>query len=339
VSGSTSLIGAIDIGGTKIAVGMVDAGGRIVTRTTCPTAPERGFPDGLDRMIGMLRAMLRAVPREAAAHPAPELQGIGIGCTGPVDPVTGVLGTADLLPGWQGAALVAGLAEAFQVPVAMENDADAAGLAEAVWGAGRGKRRFLYVTVGTGIGVAFILDGAIYRGVDGFHPETGHQVIDPSGPPCYCGAHGCWEILASGPAILAWAKTRIAPHPRDGELTMKHLCELADASDPAALAVMDRQGYYLGLGLANLITIFCPDMIALGGGVLQSSHLFLPRARQTIRQCCTLVPFEKAELTVASLGADTALAGAAQVWRHRFAGNVQDCKAGNKTSDSQAAPW
>jgi glucokinase len=305
------LIGAIDIGGTKIAVGLVADAGRIVARTECPTASERGFPDGLARMIAMLR--------DTAARADATLDGIGIGCTGPVDPFTGVLGSVDLLPGWQGGAIVAGLAEAFQVPVAMENDADAAGLAEAVWGAGRGKQRFLYVTVGTGIGVAIILDGALYRGVDGFHPEIGHMVIDASGPPCYCGARGCWEILASGPALLAWAKTRIAPGPAgDGELTMKRVCELAEAGQPVALEVMDRQGYYLGLGLANLVNTFCPDMIALGGGVMESGHLFLDRARQVIRQCCTLVPFEKAEVARASLGSDTALAGAAQVWHHRF---------------------
>lgn len=305
-----NLIGAIDIGGTKIAVGLVDDSGRILSRAECPTASERGFPDGLARMVAMLR--------ERAARDGAKLDGIGIGCTGPVDPVTGVLGTVDLLPGWQGGEIVAGLTEAFGVPVAMENDADAAGLAEAVWGAGRGKRRFLYVTVGTGIGVAIILDGKLYRGVDGFHPEIGHQVIDASGPPCYCGARGCWEILAAGPAMLSWAKTQIAPGAEDGELTPKRLCDLAEAGDPAALAVMEREGYYLGLGLANLVTIFCPDMIALGGGVMESGHLFMDRARQVIRQCCTLVPFDKAEVARASLGADTALAGAAQVWHQRF---------------------
>lgn len=301
------MIGAIDIGGTKIAVAVVDDRGRIIDRDECPTQSERGFPDGLSRMVAMLR--------ETAARAGAKLHGIGVGCTGPVDPFTGVLGTVDLLPGWQGGALVAGLSEAFGVSVAMENDADAAGLAEGVWGAGRGKRRFLYVTVGTGIGVAIILDGVLYRGVDGSHPEIGHVVIDASGPPCYCGARGCWEILASGPAIIAWGKSQMG----DAGLTTKRLCDLAEAGDPAALAVMDRQGYYLGLGLANLITTFCPDMIALGGGVMQSSHLFLDRARQVVRQCCTLVPFDKAELALAALGADTALAGAAQVWQHRFA--------------------
>jgi glucokinase len=305
------LIGAIDIGGTKIAVGVVDGQGGIIARSECRTESESGFADGLQRMTGMLR--------ETAARAGAELHGIGIGCTGPVDPVTGVLGTVDLLPGWQGGEIVAGLSEAFHVPAAMENDADAAGLAEAAWGAGRGKQRFLYVTVGTGIGVAIILDGALYRGVDGSHPEIGHQIIDASGPPCYCGGRGCWEILAAGPALMARAKRRLGQEDSgDGELSMKRVCELAEEGDPGALAVMEREGYYLGLGLANLVTTFCPDMIALGGGVMQSSHLFLDGAREVVRQCCTLVPFEKAEVALAALGADTALAGAAQVWHHRF---------------------
>ncbi|MFN7994358.1 MAG: ROK family protein [Bryobacteraceae bacterium] len=305
------MIGAIDIGGTKIAVGIVDGRGHILTRLECPTESERGFPDGLRRMIAMMR--------EVVAQAGVELSGIGIGCTGPVDPFTGMLLTVETLPGWQGGVLVPGLAEAFGVPVAMENDADAAALGEARWGAGAGAKRFLYVTVGTGIGVAFLQDGMLYRGVDGSHPEMGHIVIDAGAPPCYCGAPGCWESLASGPAIERWAATKFDPGRfATGELTGRRLCAMAEAGEPSALAVMERQGYYLGVGLANLVTTFCPDLIALGGGVMQSAHLFLDRARQVIRQYCTLVPADRAEVALASLGADTGLAGAAQVWHHRF---------------------
>jgi glucokinase len=300
-------VGALDIGGTKIAAGVVDSDGRVLARAECRTESRRGFADGLRRMIALLR--------ETAGRASVELSGIGIGCTGPVDPFTGMLGTVDLLPGWEGGAIVPCLSEAFGLPVAMENDADAAGLGEARWGAGNGKSRFLYVTVGTGIGVSIILDGVLYRGVDGSHPEIGHQVIDASGPACYCGAKGCWEMFAAGPGILEWAKDRMA----NPELTMKQICELAEAGDPSALSIMERQGYYLGVGLANLVTMFCPDMIALGGGVMRSAHLFLNRARQVVLQYCTLVPAEKAEITLASLGADTGLAGAAQAWHHRFA--------------------
>jgi glucokinase len=302
------LVGAIDVGGTKIAVGIVDHEGGIRGRAESPTAAECGFPDGLRRMIAMLR--------ETATHVGVEIEGIGIGCTGPVDPFTGVLGSVDLLPGWQGGAIVKEISKAFGVSTAMENDADAAGLAEAVWGTGRGKHRFLYVTIGTGIGVAAIIDGKLYRGADGFHPETGHHVIDLSGPRCYCGARGCWEVLASGPAIEAWAKSRIAPDAN--AVTLKRIGEMADVGDTVALETMDRLGFYLGVGLGNLVIIFCPDMIALGGGVMEASHLFLDRARQVVRQHCGLVPFVKAELAVAALGANTALIGAAQVWHHRF---------------------
>ena len=305
------MTGAIDIGGTKVAVGVVDRDGRILSRVECPTESERGFADGLRRMIAMLH--------ETAVRAGVQLSGIGIGSTGPVDPFTGVLGSVELLPGWQGGAIVEGLSDAFGVSVAMENDADAAGLGEATWGAGGGKRRFLYVTVGTGLGVAIILDGALYRGVDGAHPEIGHMMIDASAPPCYCGARGCWESFAAGPAILQWAKTVVDPkHFPDGNLTMKQVCRLAEAGDSAALSVMEREGQYLGLGLANLVTTFCPDRIALGGGVMRSAHLFLDRARQVVLRNSTLVPAAKTEVVLASLGADTGLAGAAQVWHHRF---------------------
>jgi len=302
------LIGAVDIGGTKIAVGIVDDCGRVLARGECATESRRGFPDGLARIARMLR--------ETASRAEAGLHGIGIGCTGPVDPMRGVLGSADLLPGWQNAPLVAELSSIFGLPAAMENDADAAALAESAWGAGRGKSRFLYVTIGTGIGVAVILDGVLYRGVDGFHPETGHQVIDAAGPLCYCGAHGCWEVLASGTALQARAEAMGLAG--DREPAVARLCAMAEAGDSAARAAMDRHGYYLGLGLANLINVFCPDAIALGGGVMRSSHLFLDRVRQVVRECCALVPYQKAVLTPALLGADTALIGAAQVWRHRF---------------------
>ena len=181
------MIGAIDIGGTKIAVGMVDADGRVVSRLESPTQPQRGFEDAVDRM----KRMLRDCARTARAV----IDGVGIGCTGPVDAFTGVILNADTIPGWEGNDLVGAIAREFSVPVALENDADAAALGEVAWGAGRGKRTFIYVTISTGIGVGVIVDGRLYRGVDGYHPEIGHQVIDASGPRCYCGAPGCWESM------------------------------------------------------------------------------------------------------------------------------------------------
>jgi glucokinase len=305
------VIGAVDIGGTKIAVGMVDNCGQIFNRLGSPTDAEHGFEHGLERIQNMLR---RSVQLAGGS-----LTGIGIGCTGPVDPFAGTIGKVDFLPGWDGKDLVGELRGKFQVQVAMENDADAAALAESRWGSGRGKRRFIFVTVGTGIGGGIVFHGRLYRGVDRSHPEIGHHVVDPSGPACFCGARGCWESLASGPAMLDWMRSKMpAALLCNCDLTAERICKLAREGDRLACEAVEREGYYLGLGLANLVTLFAPDVIALGGGVMRSADLFLRTIRETISQNCGLVPFAKTDLKVANLGADVALAGAAEVWRHRF---------------------
>lgn len=305
------MIGAVDIGGTKIAVGIVDDGGRVRSRVECPTDAERGYSEAIGRIEKMLRAM---------TADGTKLTGIGIGSTGPVDPFTGEIGEVNFFPAWRGNNPVADLARIFGVSVAMENDADAAALAEATWGAGKNKRRLIYVTVGTGIGGGIILDGQLYRGVDGAHPEIGHHVIDVSGPLCMCGFHGCWESLAAGPAMVSWLETRMPPdYPHRGGLTAKRICELARQGDQFARQAVDREAGYLGLGLANLVTLFAPDAIVLGGSVMKSASLFLEEIRKTIGRCCRFVPYEKAVLTLASLGEDANLIGAARVWHHRFA--------------------
>jgi glucokinase len=247
-----------------------------------------------------------------------KLHGIGIGSAGPLDSATGVLGNMNNLPGWAGGNPVEFLSREFGVPAALENDADAAALGELHWGSGKSRSRFIYVTVGTGIGVSLILDGKVYRGVDGCHPEIGHHIIDPSGPLCSCGVHGCWESLAAGPAMVAWVLENSPAGYDDGNLNAREICALAQNSDELARRAVDREAYYLGLGLANLILSFAPEAIVLGGSVMKSAHLFMERARDVMRQNCTLVPVDRVEISLASLGADAGLIGAAQVWHHRF---------------------
>jgi len=307
---ASPLIGAVDIGGTKIAVGVVDASGKVLSKTQAPTDPDR-YSDGIDMIARMLR--------ETAKISGVELTGIGIGSTGPVDPMRGEFGDVDFLPGWRGQSPVKDLAEIFKVRVALENDGDAAALAEAGWGAGRNRSRLIYVTVGTGIGGGIVLDGKLYRGVDGAHPEVGHQVLDPSGPPCSCGFRGCWEALAAGPAMAAWLESHApADYPHRQGITAKRICELAQQGDAVALQAIEHEAYYLGLGLANLINLFTPDAIVLSGSVMKSAPLFLDRIRAVIRSGCRFVPAEKTQLTLASLGEDTNLIGAARVWHYRF---------------------
>lgn len=305
------MIGAVDIGGTKIAVGIVDNDGKVLSRTQSPTDPDN-YAAGIDLIASMLR--------ETARKAGVELSGIGIGSTGPVDPIRGEFGDVDFLPGWRGKSPVKDLAETFKLRVALENDGDAAALAEAGWGAGRNRKRLIYITVGTGIGGGIILDGQLYRGVDGAHPEVGHQVLDPAGPACSCGFRGCWESLAAGPAMAAWFESHAPADNADRKgITAKRICDLAKERDVVALQVVEREAYYLGLGLANLINLFTPDAIVLSGSVMKSAELFMDRIRAVIRGGCRFVPAEKTHLTLASLGDDTNLIGAARVWHYRFA--------------------
>jgi glucokinase len=290
------MIGAVDIGGTKIAVGMLDRDGRILARRENPSGNDLALSDGLR----LIFAMLRETSREAGG----ELEGIGVGCTGPVDPLTGTFGRIEFLPSWEGCHLAAELQDAFGVTAFLENDADAAALGELAWGAGRDAKRFIYVTISTGIGAGLVIDGQLYRGVEGAHPEIGHHVIDPSGPVCFCGAHGCWESLAGGLALAS----------RSGYPSARDVCQAAERGDTAARLAVEQEAYYLGLGFANLVTLYTPDLIAVGGGLMHSRHLFWDKILQTIRENCGLVPFEKTRLVPAQLGADVGLAGAAQVW-------------------------
>jgi glucokinase len=306
-------IGAVDIGGTKIAAGIIGLDGRILAQRECPTQPEAGFENAMGRVEAMLRTCLEEAETSCL--------GIGIGCTGPVDPFSGLIGNVDFLPGWEEKNPVELLSRFFGLQVAMENDADASALGECRWGLGKGKGTVLCVTVGTGIGGGLVVDGRLFRGVAGSHPEIGHHVVDPSGPLCFCGADGCWEVLAAGPAMEAWAKAN-APmdHPHLQDLSAKRLCELALAEDPLAQRAVAREAHYLGLGIANLVTLFAPDRIVLGGSVMRSAPLFLPGIQARVARNCGLVPHEKTEIALASLGPDAGLIGAAAVWLHRFPG-------------------
>lgn len=302
-------IGAVDIGGTKIAVGLVEAGGRLLARGETPTQPGAGFEAAMLRVAGLFESF--GVGGRTA------LAGIGIGCTGPVDPFSGCIGAVEFLAGWQGCSPSAWLGARLGVPAVLENDADAAALAEHACGAGRGLDSLVSLTVGTGIGAGIIAGGRLFRGAGGAHPEVGHHVLDASGPRCYCGARGCWEVLASGPAIAA----RLLQHAPAGYahaqgLDARRACELAREGDGPAREEVARAGHYLGLGIANLVTLFVPELIVLTGSVMESADLFLPAIHATVQAQCTQVPAGRVRLCRSSLGADAPLVGAAMAWRH-----------------------
>jgi len=301
------MIAGIDIGGTKIALGLVDDNGVVVTRADISIEVQSGPESARDRMLTILRKQI--------FENDVSLRGIGIACTGPVDPLTGELGDVNTLPGWQGWNPVLELADAFSVTAAMENDADGAALGEARWGRGRHKRSMVSITVGTGIGAGIILNGDVYRGANHSHPEIGHHIVEPGGPLCTCGASGCWESLASGPALELWYAEQ---NPSDERRTGKEICALARNNHAAAQRAVDHLAKYLGLGLSNVVSMLMPEVIALSGSVMQSADLLLDSIRATVRNNCRLVPVEKCEIAVSSLGANAGLIGAAQVWHSRF---------------------
>jgi glucokinase len=313
-------IGAVDIGGTKIAVGMVDEYGTLLSKMESPTGVDWDYATGLEMVADMLR--------QTAHEAGREISGIGIGSTGPVHPFTGQFGDIDFLPKWRGRNPVRDLARIFKVRVALENDGDASALAEASWGSGKNKPSLIYVTIGTGIGGGIISHGKLYRGVDASHPEIGHHIVDPSGPLCSCGFRGCWESLASGPAMAAWVHAQVRGQAPAGDpdrpdlgrqdLDARRIYELAAQGDPLARSAVQRETRYLGLGLANLINLFVPDAIVLGGSVMKGAGLFLDEIRAVLRQGCRFVPWERVDLTLASLGDSANLIGAARVWLDRY---------------------
>ncbi len=304
------IIGAVDIGGTKIAAGVVDEQGQVLAWRSIPTRPDCQVETAVTQIAGMLHESLTEV------SPDGKLVGVGVGCTGPVYPALGTLGKVEFIPNWEGANLTEMLARATGVEVYLENDADAAALGEWAWGKGIGVQNFMLVTVGTGIGVGWVLNGRVYRGVAGAHPEIGHHFIDVNGPPCACGGHGCWESLASGPAMERWAQSF---HPRGQHRPARLLCADAREGEPRAVAAVHRTARYLGVGLANLVTLYAPEMIAMGGGLMQSWDLFWPTIEHIVKTSCDLVPYQNVTITPTSSGAQTVLVGAAQVWLQRSA--------------------
>lgn len=294
------LIGAVDIGGTKVAVGLVTRAGDLAAAKSFPTRPESSYPAGLEEVAGALESLQKGS--------GGRLAGIGIGSTGQLVRGGG-LGPNKFLPSWGGQNPAADLSTRLGVTCALENDADAAALGEYQWGAGRGMNRFIYITVSTGIGGGFVLDGELYRGVDGCHPEPGHHVIESGGPACFCGAKGCWEVMASGTAMAAWAREQGGEPGWDARM----ICDMAEGDHPLARAAVAREARYLGIGLANLITTFAPECIALGGGLMQRWELFREKAELTIAGSCGLVPWQKTRLRRAQLQ-QPGLSGAAAAW-------------------------
>jgi glucokinase len=238
------------------------------------------------------------------------LAGVGISCGGPLDSQAGIVYSPPNLPGWDAVPVRSIFEQAFPgIRVVLENDANATALAEWIFGAGRGTRNMLFLTMGTGIGAGLILDGRLYRGTNDLAGEVGHQTILMNGPMCGCGKRGCLEALASGPAIARLAQDRLqygrgarllAAGGKPAGITARHVVDLARDGDAFSVGVLEEAGTYMGVGLANLIQILNPERIVLGTIAVHAGDLILEPIRKAVadyawersRSVCTIVPAE-----------------------------------------------
>lgn len=299
LSAGAGLAVGIDIGGTKIAAGVVDSEGRVLTRRQVAT-PVNERQALVDAIIGLARDL-------ADEH---AVQAVGIGVAGLVDRAGEIVRFAAHLP-LRDEPLRSAVSAAIDLPVVVDNDANAGGWAEARFGAARGARNALFVAVGTGIGGAIIVDGSLRRGWQGAAGEIGHLIVERDGRPCPCGSQGCWEQYGSGRALLRAAGEAGFDVPHGSAITAA-----AEAGDQRALSVISDIGGWLGVGIAGLVAVLDPEVVVVGGGVSTAGELVLQPTRESFGAYLT-AKAERPEppVLLASLGPDAGLIGAAELAR------------------------
>jgi glucokinase len=313
-----TLVVGVDIGGTKVAAGLVDRNGEIKAQVRTPMVANQGSGEGLAAVVSAIDLLF--------AHDAKArnlIRGIGICAPGPLDPATGVVINPPNVPCWRNFPLASEVEKVYGVPVKVENDANAAALAEAYWGAGRGYRHIFYAGIGTGIGTGIVCRGRIYNGRTGAAAEGGHMSIDYRGPLCGCGKPGCIEVLAAGPAIARRARAKLTSQ----QGTHSSILDLAKGSIDAVTSEMVGHAYAAGdqlakqvlletvqllsLWLSNIVDLLEPDVIIVGGGVAAMLNPLFGDIAAGLAQYCIISRCREIPLLKAHYGKDAGIAGGA----------------------------
>ncbi|HYM75058.1 MAG TPA: ROK family protein [Candidatus Dormibacteraeota bacterium] len=306
----------VDIGGTKVAVGIVDRDGRILRQGRQPMIANGTAEAAFEAVTKAIDAMI-------AAEASEKVSSIGICAPGPLDPKTGVVLNPPNLPCWRNFPLAERVRQKYRIPVKVDNDANAAALAETRWGAARGFGYVFYSTIGTGIGTGIVFDGAIYHGKTGSAGEGGHVSIDYRGPLCGCGKRGCIEILAAGPAIGARARAKLAADPSrhsaildlaKGDIaavTSEKVGQAYAAGDPIAKEILLDTVEVLTPWLGNIVDLFDPDVLVVGGGVAAMLKPFFDEMKMRLPAWCVNPRASEIPLVMAHYGADAGIAGGA----------------------------
>jgi glucokinase len=315
--GEQRFVLGVDIGGTKIAAGVVDESGAILQQIRVPMVANAGADAGLAAVVSAVRTVA-----DKLGTPLPKaIRGIGLCSPGPLDPAAGVVINPPNLPCWRNYPLALDVGHTFSVPVRLDNDGNAAALAEATWGAGHGFRNVFYATIGTGIGTGIVFDGQIYHGRTGAAAEGGHVSIDYRGPRCGCGKLGCIEVLASGPAIARRARAKVALRGPSAILdlaggdnqaiTPEMVGQAYAAGDAVARETLLETVDLLALWLGNMVDLLEPDVMVVGGGVAAMLSPLLNEIRERLPRCCINSRCREIPLVMARYGADAGIAGGA----------------------------
>ena len=270
----------VDIGGTKISVTLGNSRGKILSQKSVPTLTGKLARRGINELAQSLYCLKSQIKKPS------RIVGVGIGIPGPMDPQRGIVQRSPHLKGWAGFPLKSFLQRKLRLPVFITNDANAAAVGEKVFGRGRSVKNFVYLTVSTGVGGGIILNNELWVGASFGAGEIGHTIIFPDGEKCGCGHRGCLEAYASGTAIANYVRAQI--HPSKRGLTpfgfsAEKIAASAAKGDRLALKAFKRAGYFLGMGLANLINILNPEMLIVGGSVTKSSRFFWPEMIHSAR--------------------------------------------------------
>jgi len=307
----------VDIGGTKVAVGLVGRDGKILTQARKPMIANGTAEAGLRAVTEAIDSLFFSAEARGG------ILNIGICAPGPLDPVSGLVLNPPNLPCWRDFPLAEKIRNTYKVSVKLDNDANAAALAETIWGAARGYRYVFYATIGTGIGTGIVFDGNIYHGHTGAAGEGGHVSIDYRGPVCGCGKHGCIEILAAGPAIAARARAKISAAPSRGgsildlahhdvaAVTSEMVGQAYAAGDPLAREILQETVELLTAWLGNIVDLLDPDVLVMGGGVAAMLKPFFDEIKTRLPDWCVNPRASEIPLVMAHYGADTGIAGGA----------------------------
>lgn len=317
------LVIGVDIGGTKVAAGLVNPSGEILCDTRNPMICDAGADRGLAAVSKAIETI--STHAQNMSHDknliSGLISGLGVCSPGPLDPRTGVVINPPNLPCWRNFPLAAELTKIYRVPVCVDNDANAAGLAETLWGAGMGYRNVFYATFGSGIGTAIVIDGHIFHGRTGAAGEGGHMSIDYRGPRCGCGKLGCIEAYASGPAIARRARAKLDSGRPSALLelaggnieraTSEMVGQAYAAGDSVAGEVLSETIELLAVWFGNIVDLLEPEVMIVGGGMASMITPFLAEIKNRLPAYCVNQRCQEIPLLPARYGSNAGIVGAA----------------------------